>query len=150
MGDTTHYHCETRFQLSLRSSSRAEHFHCHCHENTLICLDELYAHVIPAQAGIQDDRSLGSCFRSTDRQSRCEHATFSSSVVPLASGMLDCDRSEAVSPFPPRPPWNVFMGGTPIPPPEGNPPLDSPYSSFLLKIQRVGTNKVNHHAVCPG
>ena len=47
-------------------------------------LDELYAHVIPAQAGIQTDRSLGSCFRNTDRQSRCEHATFSSSVVPLA------------------------------------------------------------------
>jgi len=71
---------------------------CRCHENTLICLDELYAHVIPAQAGIQDDRSPGSYFRSTDRQSRCEHATFSSSVVPLASGMLDCEPSRSSEP----------------------------------------------------
>ena len=39
-----------------------------CHENTMICLDELYTRVIPAQAGIQDDRSPGSCFHSTDRQ----------------------------------------------------------------------------------
>jgi len=126
MGDTTHYHCETRFQLSLRSSSRAEHFHCHCHENTLICLDELYAHVIPAQAGIQDDRSLGSCFRSTDRQSRCEHATFSSSVVPLASGMLDCDRSEAVSPFPPPPTLECIYGGHPHTPARGESPSGLP------------------------
>jgi hypothetical protein len=56
------------------------------------------ASVIPAQAGIQDDRSPGSYFRSTDRQSRCEHATFSSSVVPLASGMLDCEPSRSSEP----------------------------------------------------
>ena len=63
-------------------------------------LDELYAHVIPAQAGIQTDRSLGSCFRNTDRQSRCEHATFSSSVVPLAGFLPVIARSpgdEAIS-----------------------------------------------------
>ena len=41
-------------------------FHSHCHENTIICPDEPYTLVIPAQAGIQAHGSTGSCFILSD------------------------------------------------------------------------------------
>ncbi len=45
---------------------RSPTFTRHCHENTIICPDEPYTLVIPAQAGIQTDRSPGSCFILSD------------------------------------------------------------------------------------
>jgi len=64
----------------------------HRHENrALICMDEPYALVIFAQAGIYTDQSLDSCFRRNDSQSQCKPAKFSSSVVPISIGMFDCE-----------------------------------------------------------